>query len=164
MDMSRAVQDVFFLNECQDGFIDEQNFLRLMCPPEYRLSDMDNFARSVFGQILAFQASQAKTALEGVLGKNGQTHMEKPHALRPIVSMDQWRDWEAVFQQLDQDRNELVSAKDMITSNVLTELEAEAMVKLFDPENSKHVSKVAFMTTMLKASGFRLVDPSGSPL
>mmetsp|Transcript_109775 Transcript_109775/g.211190 ORF Transcript_109775/g.211190 Transcript_109775/m.211190 type:complete len:230 (+) Transcript_109775:2-691(+) len=163
MDLSKAVQDKFLLEECQDGFIDEQNFLRLMCPPEYRLSEMDSFARSVFGQILNFQASQAKTALERALG-NQRSQMEKPAALRPVISSEQWKQWEAVFEELDKDKNEIVTAKDMVMSNVLSEPEAKAVTKIIDPDNSGHFSKADFMKEMLKANDFREVDPSGDPV
>merc|ERR1712232_7005 len=118
--------------------------------------------------MLAFRLSEKQTAVENVCVTNGKAQAQRPTALRPMVSKQQWGEWEAVFEQFDRDRNELVSASDMVKSNVFSKMEADAIVQLFDtqetPRGSRHIPKAAFMKEILNVHGYRLVDPSGAPL
>lgn len=163
-----AAFDQCVLTTCCDGDVDEMTFLRIVCPPEYRVP-VEGIAevRDAFRELLAFHRNVSNVELDKVQAGSLSTwnrRAPQPDLLCPLVSQQQWTAWEALFNRMDRTQSGDVSFAELVSSHAFSEEESRASLDLLDPDKTGVITKDAFFRAMLKATGKRLADPSGAPL
>jgi Ca2+-binding EF-hand superfamily protein len=145
-----------------DGYIDQSEFLKMMCPPEYRLPEMAGLTRQLFGKVLTTTTEQLRRSLDNseVRFTDANTDelppvLEAPRAVLPVVSSHNWAQWQSVFDNLDRNDDGKVHKKELMMSGLLSASACAAITALIDPEDINSFTKKAFLDAMLKAHGCR---------
>jgi len=143
-----------------DGMLDEDEFLRMMCPPEYRLPEMSGFAREMFGKLIV----EEQKARRGLLSKRKGSFLGEdsgddgpapaPASALPVVPEDLLESWGDIFDALDQDDDEMVYVRDLETSGLLSTGVCYFIAGLIDPSNPEGFDRDAFLNAMCKSHGY----------
>jgi len=146
-----------------DGSLDVNEFMRMMCPPEYRLPEMDGIGRKLFGDLIEHEAM----ALESKYNEQAASfekaesshHLSDatPSTLLPEVDKGTWATWNATFDRLDLTANAKVSLAEVIGSGFLSPEVSTFVYQLLLPEdgNGDGFSREDYMSAMLRAHGLR---------
>lgn len=145
----------------QDGYLTENDFIRMMCPPEFRLPEMTGFDRDVFGAILTnltedYKQQSLQHAAE--LNFTEEVMEDTPAVLLPMVPNAMLQRWIAAFKRFDGDSSGTVSLNEIVNSSVVSVQVAEAMTKFIDPEEPEELSLDSFLLTLCDAYNYRMTD------
>jgi hypothetical protein len=147
-----------------DGYIDANEFVRMMCPPEYRLPEMDGIGRRLFGELIEHEATalenrynQQAASFEKSAESSHRLSGATPHTLLPEVDKGTWATWNATFDRLDMTSDAKVSLAEVIGSGFLSPEVATFVYQVLIPEdgNGDGFSREDFMSAMLRAHGVR---------
>lgn len=158
IDMDTLHETYAQLDVSGDGFIDLQEFMVLSCPPQYRLPEMDGQARELFGELLVAESTslseehKAKELQYSDLNSCsvGKVH-ETPESLWPEVDDSIWNGWNAVFDSLDGDKDDLVVLADLQASGLLSHKVCCFVVSVVDPAHKFGFTRRGFLNAMLRA-------------
>lgn len=142
-----------------DSMLDEDEFLRMMCPPEYKLPCMGGFARDMFGKLLVEESKSRQSDLErrrsSFLGDANAVPLALPPESvlppPPDELMEQWCD---IFDGLDQDDDDVVHVRDLESSGLLSTAVCYFIAGLIDPSNPDRFDRDAFLNAMCKSHGY----------
>jgi Ca2+-binding EF-hand superfamily protein len=145
-----------------DGCIDKLEFMRMMCPEEYRLPEMSGPIRAMFGQFLNNQVNEKRKRMgdrtsrftDGSQASGGQAK-ELPNAIFPVVDDELWNQWMEVFDSLDKNSDGTINAKELVSSGLLSVIVARFFASHLDPEDRKGFTRKGFLNAMLKAHELR---------
>jgi Ca2+-binding EF-hand superfamily protein len=145
-----------------DGYIDRNEFLRMMCPSDYRLPEMAGVTRQMFGKVLTTTAEQQRRCLDNsevrftdASTEEGVLRLEAPRAVLPLVSTEDWAQWNHVFDSMDRNSDGKVHKRELMSSGLLSASACDAITALIDPEDKSCFTKRAFLDAMLKAHDCR---------
>jgi len=139
-----------------DGYIDKQDYLRLVCPAEYRLPEMSGEDRDLFGQLVLLACDRMKKDLQRKELMYGPEESEDapaptPASLLPEVSDEDWRHWNDVFVRLDQNGDNTLDLKDLKESGLLSDEVCSFLVSMLDPADTTGFTKRSFLDALLDA-------------
>jgi len=143
-----------------DGFIDVDEFLRMMCPPEYRLREMGGLARDVFGRILIGETDRQNLKLEDLQSKylatpKGASCLRAPASALPEAPQEVMNQWNEVFDSLDTNDDNRLTVKDLERSGLLSSSVCRAVVALIDPSDPEGFGREAFLESIALCHGYR---------
>jgi hypothetical protein len=147
-----------------DGYIDVTEFVRMMCPSEYRLPEMDGIGRKFFGEIVDHEAialenkyNEQAASFEKSTESSHHLSDATPKTLLPEVDKGTWDTWNKTFDRLDMTADAKVSLAEMIGSGFLSPEVSTFVFQVLAPEdgNGDGFSREDFMSAMLRAHGLR---------
>ncbi|CAE8592567.1 unnamed protein product [Polarella glacialis] len=146
-----------------DGLIDRDEFLLMMCPDGYRMPDTNGEGRDVLGAILGAHARALKKQLSSdkasfdTKGCVSQMEMisEMPESLRPEVDDATWGAWNKVFDDLDTDNDGVVTVPELRSSRLLTFDICDFLGSHVDGSSENGFSRRAYLNALLQATGQR---------
>lgn len=115
----------------EDGFIDNHEFVAMMCPDEFRPPEMSGFDQEVLGSLLMSCVQRHRKDLDeqkalyagGVERKN-----QMPASMRPEVPEETWAAWNAVFDRLDNDGDNVMSPSELRSSMLLSQRVCDQLI------------------------------------
>lgn len=151
-----------YFDVCSDGYLDEHEFMRMMCPDEYRVPEMTGLAREMFGKLLVSFAAEQQGAVDVVQSKfESKSHPAEgakgvvPASALPLVPEEQLQAWNDVFDGLDRDDDNTVQVKDLECSGLLATAVCYSIAGTIDPSNPTGFTRDSFLAAMCKAHGYR---------
>lgn len=144
----------------EDGCLDREDFLRMMCPDNFRLPTMSGSDREVFGLLLQGQARKLREDLvkqEETFRPGTLASKDKPASLLPQVQEETWLFWNRLFDRLDSDGNNYVDSRDLVDSGLVSREVITTLVSIIEPEETMRFSRQSFLMALLDATGSRRV-------
>jgi len=147
-----------------DGYIDEREFLRMMCPPNCKLPEMEEGSaeRQLLGTILRTAIEREKTEFEHEDSKFRHEHSElgamvaqMPDSALPEVDDDTWSAWNAMFDRLDTNNDDELKVKELQASGLVAPEVSEFLVEWLAAENSGGLTRNVMLTALLKAHNLK---------
>lgn len=142
----------------EDGCLDREDFLRMMCPDDFRVPAMSGSDREVFGLLLQGQARKLREDLEneeGTFRRGSLTKKDTPVSLLPQVEEETWLFWNQLFDRLDSDGDNYVDSKDLVYSGLVSREVISTLVSIIEPEETMRFSRQSFLRALLDATGSR---------
>mmetsp|Transcript_71023 Transcript_71023/g.134241 ORF Transcript_71023/g.134241 Transcript_71023/m.134241 type:complete len:705 (-) Transcript_71023:115-2229(-) len=187
------------------GNIDKWEFLRMMCPLEYRMPQMSGYERQLFGKLLEnrteklqreldlkmrpWLADSWREFLEGEIseerrsGDLSQGHQDpdenetwrtmfakasvgrhqtyeikaRPDSVLPEVEEEEWNRWNAIFDEIDEDKDGVINNADLEYKGWLSHRLTHYVMQVIDPETPESCKKRGFLQALLQACGKRRV-------
>mmetsp|Transcript_137232 Transcript_137232/g.256234 ORF Transcript_137232/g.256234 Transcript_137232/m.256234 type:complete len:746 (-) Transcript_137232:95-2332(-) len=170
------------------GLIDQMEFLKMMCPTEYRMPEMSGPERKLFGQLVESQVEIHKQELDAKMRpwladnwKNfiqGETTVKSlemwqtmfakvssgedvnpkaamPDSANPEVEAAEWDHWNAMFDELDQDKDGLITSADVEYRGWLGRRLSQYVMTVIDPAKPDACTKRGLLRALLRATGTR---------
>jgi len=159
-----SLRELFKNNHvAHDTYLDSHDYLRLVCPEEYRLPAMYGSSRDLFGKLLlgaGKRITRNATMIEELFNENkvqqGETREKCPDALLPEVEEETWAQWNTIFSQLDTDSDDMVDFHDLWASELLSQDVCKFVITLLrDVPGSNAFSRNSFLRALLDAQGCR---------
>jgi len=148
-----------------DGYIDVSEFVRMMCPSEYRLPETDEIGRKLFGDLIehetmSLESKYNEQAASFEKSAESSRHLSDatPGTLLPQVDEKTWDTWNATFDRLDMNPDAKVTLGEVIGSGFLSPEVSAFVYRVLAPEDGdggEGFSREAFMAAMLRAHGMR---------
>eukprot|EP00927_Polykrikos_kofoidii_P040834 TRINITY_DN34830_c3_g1_i1.p1 TRINITY_DN34830_c3_g1~~TRINITY_DN34830_c3_g1_i1.p1 ORF type:complete len:802 (-),score=129.15 TRINITY_DN34830_c3_g1_i1:49-2454(-) len=143
-----------------DGLVDMHDFVRMMCPSEYKLPEMHGYSRELFGRFLASEVHHRKRELDDSRNRYAsqnahRLHSAMPTSLLPEVDPEVMKQWNRVFDELDVDKDDVVHETDLERAGILSHETSEAIAALIDPQDKTGFTRAGFIDAMLSAHGLR---------
>eukprot|EP00747_Dinoflagellata_sp_TGD_P183156 gnl/TRDRNA2_/TRDRNA2_37871_c0_seq1.p1 gnl/TRDRNA2_/TRDRNA2_37871_c0~~gnl/TRDRNA2_/TRDRNA2_37871_c0_seq1.p1 ORF type:complete len:688 (-),score=107.52 gnl/TRDRNA2_/TRDRNA2_37871_c0_seq1:140-2203(-) len=153
-----------------DGYIDEDAFVAMMCPAEYRIPQMAGESRDCFGALLEFELQKVRRGVAeyhdaaGVKQKRRrpsltddkrQSSLERPELTYPIVEDEKWHQWNAIFDRLDTDGDNKVSSTNLENSGIVSATVSSYITSIIDPTCEHTFTREGFLAAMLESHKVR---------
>ncbi|CAE8705527.1 unnamed protein product [Polarella glacialis] len=146
----------------EDGLIDKNEYLQMMCPRTYRLPSSNSAARAWFGELLRFEKESLRSSVDHTTLLFAEGHLSDvqavspmPRSLLPVVDQATWLQWNGLFDGLDLDHDNKVSLKELETAGILSPEVSEHLAHIIDPELSGEFTRQGFLEALLRAKGQR---------
>jgi len=142
----------------EDGCLDREDFLRMMCPDNFRLPAMGGSDREVFGLLLQGQARKLRDDLvkqERTFRQGTPASKVKPASLLPQVQEETWLFWNRLFDRLDSNGDNYVDDKDLLASGLVSREVSTALISVIEPEETTRFSRKSWLIALLDATGSR---------
>lgn len=159
-----TLKEMFRKNDISDdGYIDKQDYLRLVCPEEYRLPEMSGEDRDLFGQLVLLASDRMNSGLlqkerlyEGTEDDDNDVVVGKtPASLLPEVPDEIWKHWNEVFARLDQNGDNTLDLKDLRESGLLSDEVCSFLCRILDPQQTTGFTKRSFLDALLDAHKYK---------
>lgn len=158
-----AYDTVAAYNIAGDGHLTHDEYLRMMCPEEYRLPEMSGVALEMFGQLLSSEISSrhhsmdhdAAVFCDASISDDISLAKEAPHAVLRVVEKHVYDRWERVFVNLDKNSDGKVQPEELLASGLLSKEVCLTIVKLIGSESEGGFTRKAFMDALLKTHELR---------
>jgi len=145
-----------------DDHVSLRDFCRMMCPPQFRMPEMDGFGRRIFGVLLEFIAKEeSKSFLKSSESfekpKISIDTVEASHfqAMLDPVPDDLWMQWQAAFRELDVDGDDVIHINELLAADILSEPVCRYLSRYLDPQLKDSFTLQTFNNAMLQAHGYR---------
>merc|ERR1712050_771568 len=116
----------------------------MMCPPDYRLPEMQGSAREVFGGILKIHATElqddlikAKSQFEAAERSRDtckKSNDSLPNSLLPEVEEKTWNLWNSIFDQVNSDGDTMITITELEASGLLSYTASSALAGIIDSD------------------------------
>jgi hypothetical protein len=137
------------------GRIEKNDFLKMMCPEEFRLPEMDDVGSELLGKLIVAQATEKRLILDAREAQYSNHPFSDamfvpPTTALPEVSEVVWVEWNTVFDGLDSDGDERVFLEDLLQSG-LHEAVCHSVERLIDPEIVGSFTRAGYLSSLLQA-------------
>lgn len=145
-----------------DDHVSLPEFCRMMCPPQYRLPEMDGIGRRLFGTLLESitkesheKWTRSSASFEHPRTSSDVMEVSQFQAMHEPVPDSVWSQWQDVFHELDSDGDDVVHLSDLLVAGFMSEPVCRYITGYLDPDLEDRFTLDTFNAEMLRAHGFR---------
>lgn len=135
-----------------DDFIDQHEFVQMMCPPEYRLDIDDALLQDLFQKWFSVETKIRKRIVKEKHRLKDVYEFLAPSGLLPAAPEYLLRTWEDAFRYLDKDRSGTVEAKEL--ASVVNDNLASLICALLNTDVKDGFTKDDFLYSMCQVQGY----------
>lgn len=143
----------------RNGRLDRTEFMRMMTPEDYHFPETNGYERQLFGKVLEAQLAEKQKVLQSreavTSGEVWSGKMDAPISSRPEVDSSEWDRWNAVFDELDTDKDDIVGPSDIDYAGWLSQELSQFIVTVIDPQLAASFTRHGFLSMLLQTHGCR---------